>query len=393
MRARQGIRWALFASLLFFILGMGLLMTLSIVPTDSYFLQRNRHAKIIEKIRNFPQGGEDVKLDQPWAISNPEVISDISFFDRSEENYLVSNFSYSKGLGNLMFQYASLRSLAIKRHSTLVVPITNVLRRAFELNATFVTEKVANKLLRRAAKATIETKSCCKFVSIPNSANEKITAITGYLQNPRYFVPENEELVRKEFEFLPAVQEQALGFLRALAARRALERARPLYFDGKPSDSAFEMEADAMFDDLYYIGVHVRRGMDISMNTRNLRHGHQAATPDYYRKAMEMASKGKENAIFVICSDNPVWSKRNLPKYDKGMIFACPGVHREVDMAILLHCDALILSPGTFSWWAGFLNTKSEKTIYYDGWPRPGSDLMKMVNKTELYPSSWVPLL
>ncbi|VDO22308.1 unnamed protein product [Haemonchus placei] len=181
--------------------------------------------------------------------------------------------------------------------------------------------------------------------------------------------------------------------MRALAARRALERARPLYFDGKPSDSAFEMEADAMFDDLYYIGVHVRRGMDISMNTRNLRHGHQAATPDYYRKAMEMASKGKENAIFVICSDNPVWSKRNLPKYDKGMIFACPGVHREVDMAILLHCDALILSPGTFSWWAGFLNTKSEKTIYYDGWPRPGSDLMKMVNKTELYPSSWVPLL
>ncbi|KAK6020610.1 hypothetical protein OSTOST_13733, partial [Ostertagia ostertagi] len=76
---------------------------------------------------------------------------------------------------------------------------------------------------------------------------------------------------------------------------------------------------------------------------------------------MEMASKGKENVIFVVCSDNPTWAKKHLPAYDKGMIFACPGVHREVDMAILLHCDALVLSTGTFSWWSGFLNTKSEK--------------------------------
>ncbi|PIO76670.1 hypothetical protein TELCIR_01266 [Teladorsagia circumcincta] len=184
-----------------------------------------------------------------------------------------------------------------------------------------------------------------------------------------------------------------MSFLRALAARRALEQARPLYIDGKPSDSTFEMETDAMLDDLYYIGVHVRRGMDIAMNSRNLRHGHRAAPPDYYKRAMEMASEGKENVIFVVCSDNPKWAKKNLPAYNKGMIFACPGVHREVDMAILLHCDALVLSTGTFSWWTGFLNTKSEKTIYYDGWPQEGSDLMKMVNKTELYPSSWIPLL
>lgn len=333
-----------------------------------------------------------MKLDQPWYLATPKVIKEVKIIDQSSKHYLVSNFSYSKGLGNLMFQYASLRSLADRRQATLLLPLSTTLRRAFNLDATFVTDEVADELLRRAANATFETKSCCAFVPIPKAAHQ-IAAVTGYLQNPRYFSPENDFLIRKEFAFLPAVQEQALSFLRALAARRALERARPIYNKNpKSGDDAFEMETDALLDDLFYIGVHVRRGMDIEMNGRNIEHGHQAAPADYYKKAMEFAKGDREKVIFVVCSDNPSWAKKNLPSYDKGMIFFCPGVHREVDMAILAQCDALVLSTGTFSWWSGFLNQKSSQIIYYDGWPRPGSDLMKMVNKTEYFPSTWTPL-
>lgn len=175
--------------------------------------------------------------------------------------------------------------------------------------------------------------------------------------------------------------------------RRAIERARPLLNkNAKPGDEAFEMEPDALSDELFYVGVHVRRGIDIVMNERNRRHGHVAATVDYYQRAMQMAKGDRENVVFVVCSDNPLWVKNNLPIEEKGTLFTCPGKQREVDMAILTLCDALVLSTGTFSWWSGFLNLKATKIIYYDNWPRPGSGLEKMVNKSEHFPSFWTPL-
>ncbi|VDM53988.1 unnamed protein product [Angiostrongylus costaricensis] len=118
-------------------------------------------------------------------------------------------------------------------------------------------------------------------------------------------------------------------------------------------------------DELFYVGVHVRRGIDILMNERNLRHGHVAATADYYRRAMQMAKGDRENVVFVICSDNPSWVANHLPAQEKGTLFSCPGKHREVDMAIMTLCDALVLSTGTFSWWSGFLNLKAKEVRFY----------------------------
>uniref|UniRef100_A0A183FGY2 L-Fucosyltransferase n=1 Tax=Heligmosomoides polygyrus TaxID=6339 RepID=A0A183FGY2_HELPZ len=118
-----------------------------------------------------------------------------------------------------------------------------------------------------------------------------------------------------------------------------------------------------LLDDLFYIGVHVRRGMDIEMNGRNIEHGHQAAPADYYKKAMEFAKGDREK---VITFDTHLMSAQKRKEIsDSGMIFFCPGVHREVDMAILAQCDALVLSTGTFSWWSGFLNQKSSQVNHY----------------------------
>ncbi|KAK6021873.1 hypothetical protein OSTOST_12446, partial [Ostertagia ostertagi] len=182
----KAVRWALLTSLVMFLLGMALLMTLSMMSE-----QQKPQMQIVKKSRIFPQGGDNVKFDQPWELTKPDVISDISFFDRSTESYLVSNFSYSKGMGNLMFQYASLRSLANKWKSTLVVPVTTTLR-----------------CLLESGKVPSEDHNCCKFVSIPEPTNQRLTAVTGYLQNPRYFTPDNEAVICKEFDFLPAIQEQ-----------------------------------------------------------------------------------------------------------------------------------------------------------------------------------------
>ncbi|KAK6731456.1 hypothetical protein RB195_007739 [Necator americanus] len=207
MRKRQVIRCILLFSLVLLILCMIFLAKLSVITTNAASLGKIRR-NLLSQTKIFPQGGEDVKFDQPWIISRPNVIDDISYFDNSPQNYLVSNFSYSRGLGNVMFQYASLKAIADLREASLVVPFNNTLRRAFKLNATFVSDMVAAELLQRTTNATFKTTSCCSFVKIPAPSKERITAVLGYMQNPMYFMPDHERLVRTEFTFLSEVQKQ-----------------------------------------------------------------------------------------------------------------------------------------------------------------------------------------
>lgn len=79
--------------------------------------------------------------------------------------------------------------------------------------------------------------------------------------------------------------------------------------------------------DIHYVGIHVRRGMDILVNQNNVRHGHLAAPFEYYLKAiMDLSQvKASENVsgfrlvqktkcviqlVYIVCSDDMNWSKK-----------------------------------------------------------------------------------
>lgn len=53
------------------------------------------------------------------------------------------------GLGNLMFQYASLRAIAAKYGAKVVLPIDCTLRRGFNLDAVFVSKALNDYLIRK----------------------------------------------------------------------------------------------------------------------------------------------------------------------------------------------------------------------------------------------------
>lgn len=89
--------------------------------------------------------GDDLKFDNlPWMIPPTKMHSSISDL-KLDQRFIMSNFSYSPGevvmdfsveleltgLGNLMFQYASLRALAESHNATLILPSKTLLRRAF----------------------------------------------------------------------------------------------------------------------------------------------------------------------------------------------------------------------------------------------------------------------
>ncbi|VDM92175.1 unnamed protein product [Onchocerca ochengi] len=317
--------------------------------TDSNHLDR---LSVIQVTRIFPQGGEDVKFDQPWALPNIKIIENINDIDQSKR-HLISNFSWSPGMGNLMFQYASLRAIAEQYDAKLIIPVKCKLRRAFRLDAIIVSNELNDQLIRR------------------------------YSPNERLF---SEDLIRKQFTFLPEITKLADEYLRE-AKNEKLHAKAALIIDLNHRD---QVDTTNDFYDYIYIGIHIRRGMDVTMNSRNIRYGHTAVTKDYVINAMNYFRSKFEKLIFVISTDNEHWVKANINYTRKGEIYIVSSTYREVDMATLVRCNHTIMSTGTFSWWIAYLTNGT--VVYYKDWPKHGSLMEKMIKKDEYFLNSWISM-
>lgn len=144
-------------------------------------------------------------------------------------------------------------------------------------------------------------KICCEYYSNINLFNEsKFEIITGYFQSYRYFHPKYEALIQNEFQFLKGVQD---------AAKKELENAK--------KNIKFKKEKEKFF----YIGIHIRRGLDVTWNSRNLKHGHVAAPITFYKNAIKQFKNefANKNLIFIVASDNEAWSQKHIKSNIKGL--------------------------------------------------------------------------
>lgn len=148
--------------------------------------------------------------------------------------------------------------------------------------------------------------------------------------------------------------------------------------------------------DSILVGVHVRRG-DFVRSPSTVAYGYTVADRDFFRRAMRYFADRFKRVDFVVCSDDIEWSRRNvlLPPVTSHRcemrIAYCDGSDDEAaDLAVLARADHVIMSTGTFGWWAAWL--AGGTTIYYGGWPRPGSALSAQVNKTDFFPPDWIAM-
>ncbi len=109
------------------------------------------------------------------------------------------------------------------------------------------------------------------------------------------------------------------------------------------------------------IGVHLRRG--------DRGPGGNAFSPfstlpaDYYREA---ASRFPANSNFLVFSDTPEdidWCRNHLGLGDGAKVTFGDGLDPVLDMFALARCDHVILSAGTFSWWAGYLGDRPGRRV------------------------------
>ncbi|CAH1789654.1 unnamed protein product [Owenia fusiformis] len=274
------------------------------------------------------------------------------------------------GIGNLMFQYATLIGIARANNMRIVIPRTLPIRHIF---------KLSNEIeLSDSGRPGVHWKQyrtgwiCCFFTRQVFHLSQNNTEIRGYRQSWKYFQSANVE-VREHFQFHES-------FIKV--AKETIKKA--LHDKLQISKETPRSESNAIV-----VGIHVRRTNMVS--PASLSKGQVDTNTTYIKNAMKWFSKNypKNEILFIVCSDDMKWSLDHLNFSNYKMYFARGNKDYE-DMAILSECDHMITTLGTFSWWSAWLT--GGDVIYDATWPRAGSVLDRGVNRTNYFPPNWIAI-
>lgn len=303
------------------------------------------------------------------------------------------------GMGNLFFQYAAGTGIALSRSSDLCIrAVANTrIHEAFFIPS-YMDGPFPVCVCNSTASARAVLKEGCNLGfssflmgSSPDTAQPDAESIVlsypTYLQSWRYFSSR-------------ATMHQLRRTLRWKADHLALAR--------EHLANATDGELFASPRQTTIIGVHVR----------HLGRGHSnkqvTATNAYFAAAMEyMRRRAQPRPVrFVVSSDEPTWAQAQpalkaadttiLPDISVGPGSSgkyTPTMATAVSMALLSQCDHLIMSIGTFSWWAAFLTSMysrgASEIVYLHDEFKPG--YVAAINRKwnfsaeeDYFPSSWI---
>lgn len=262
------------------------------------------------------------------------------------------------GQGNLMFMYASMIGIAEMNKMTPVYPENGYLRSIFHIST--ISSVPVN------SHSVAESRACAydaQYSSLPNRLGN-ITAL-GYFQSWKYFRAISER-VRREFTFTDSLRNDSEYFLANISGT---------------NESASKP--------VIYIGVHIRRrDMLVSFN---IARGYTVATKEYLVSAVQYFRSQFPSAllIFVVCSDEIDWAKRNFPAaHNSSVVVFSENLSAAQDMALLSACNHSIITVGTYGWWSAFLT--GGRTVYYKNFPTPSSHIASVFDKNDYYPPDWI---
>ena len=149
--------------------------------------------------------------------------------------------------------------------------------------------------------------------------------LRGYFQSYKYFADVQKEL-REEFTFADDIPNVVSDYFTRVA---------PDEWNEKP---------------FVRVGIDVRRGSMISESRQ--KKGDIPPPPSYFNHAMDYFRKRHDRVQFIVASTDLAWCRENI----LGDHVEYSTHNYTVDLAILSMSDHVIISLGTYSWWAGWLN-------------------------------------
>jgi hypothetical protein len=254
-------------------------------------------------------------------------------------------------LGNQLFQYAALKSVALNRGLRVKIPNPHNLKwhgqecplHYFSLECEYLTDEDMREI-KYQFREPDHTKFFPEIFTIPSK-----TDLFGYFQNYQYFAL-HEDQIRKEFTLKEQVCEEARCYIQEL----------------RNMDNA----------DAEIVSVHMRRGdntdgenpenINFYGNGDILTRGSEYG--NYLYRAVDHFSN--QDVKFLVFSGGSrkignqldiEWCKSN---FGGDNVYYCEGNEDIVDFEIMRQCDHNITCHMTsFGWWAAFLNDNSNKIV------------------------------
>jgi hypothetical protein len=241
-------------------------------------------------------------------------------------------------LGNQMFQYAAIRSIAEKQDVPFYCPKW-IGDDYFQLNDDHLRVNTCQNL-NSWRQPTHEAGYVANFAPQDNLDYH------GYFISPNYFI--NYSSVKKWFTFNPALQKKIEDSI----------------------DTSRLNQSTA---------IHIRLG-DYLGNPN-----YYVPSPLYYRQAISYVNTN-DIAVF---SDEPKLAK-TFPLDTKHTYTFHENNLAIIDLYLLTRCRNVIIAPSTFSWWGAFLNHHTDAKIICpkEGLVRPGSS----IKVSHCYPPEWTRL-
>ncbi len=262
-----------------------------------------------------------------------------------------------------MFNYAALLGIAKQNNLTAILPKDMLLRRCFHANMTIGDSSTSMNLVmtytesgHRASTYDRATENLWKHYPYE-------IVLDGYFQSWKYFQNVQDELRTRHFVFKTSIMSEAKQF--------------------------YETEVPVQFQDdsIMRVGLHIRRGDHMKSDKQAF--GHAVADKAYVQNAMKYFRDRFQKLVFIVCSDDHLWFQREIGDSSKEIVIST-GKHPALDMAILSLCNHTIITVGSFGWWSAWLANGT--TVYYNGWPIPGSRLDRQTKKKDYFPNHWIPL-
>ena len=260
-------------------------------------------------------------------------------------------------LGNLMFEYASALGIARHNNRSIVFRSTSKLVRLKKLLPTLHLNTKKNNFLKDSKQ--IKEKHANMFDRRFFTLPETNVTIDGYLQSYKYFESISEEI----FETFSKINPTVLN---------AVERLR----------EKLKKEATSLFpQNVTTVCVHVRRGDILKMN-------HYAVVePEELHFAMNWMERRHEKVIFYVASNDLQWTSTHLKK--KNVFFSC-ATSAEEDFVLMQSCDHMIMTVGSFGWWAAWMTSQRGGNVMAYGNPyKPLSPLSIGCDRTSYFLPHW----
>ena len=252
-------------------------------------------------------------------------------------------------LGNQMFQYATLKSIASKHGYNFTIPPSDFndpwhdhqLFEGFELHSLSQENIKFNDVKYRAEEEHFHFNQEL-YDTCPDDID-----LFGYFQTEKYFSDIAAD-VKKDFTFKKEILSVAKEYRNQI-------------------------------DSSEVISLHIRRGDYVNQPW------HGCCSLEYYQTALSMLDS---NLPVIIFTDDPKWAlSQNIFGSDR--FYVSQGNSNLFDMCLMTLCDYHVIANSSFSWWGAWLSN-SKKVIAPQRWFGP--PLSEQNDIKDLIPERWIKI-